>query len=337
MKKNFIFGWVLAITMACQGTAVFAQEVTNPKSTVQSQTTEQEEAVPTDAELLKEADKEAKGAETHYSQIAIDHEVSPEDYIPVLMYHHFEKGDVAPGNGAIVSIAEFEDQLRTFQEAGYTVISLEELYDKMEESAMQREKEGRQPIEAPEFGLDKKYLCITIDDGYRSNYELAFPLLQKYNTKADISVITSRIHASYIIAPEIEKLCWDDLNVMQESGLVTIYNHTSNHIKVSEKPLTSFRSSVEKAESMLNQNLSKRSDIQVLTYPNGEYTFASQILFRKMGYDLQLTTNFGVVNKNTPVNQIPRITVDSGLTGAQVLEKINAAAQRTFYPSSTKK
>jgi peptidoglycan/xylan/chitin deacetylase (PgdA/CDA1 family) len=336
MKKQFVLSWILAISVACQGSTVFAQNAANSNGVAQSQNAEEGET-PTDEELLEDAAKEAKGDETHFSQIVIEHEISPQDYIPVLMYHHFEKGDVAPGNGAIVSIDEFEDHIITFQEAGYTLISLEELYKIMEESTLKKETEGRKPIETPEFKLDKKYLCITIDDGYRSNYELAFPILQKYQAKADISVITSRIHGSYIIAQEIEKLCWKDLNVMQESGLVNIYNHTSNHVKVSEKPLPSFRNAVEQGETMLNKYLTKRSNIQVLTYPNGDYTFASQILMRKLGYDLQLTTNFGVVNRNTSVSEIPRVTVDSGLTGEQVLQKITAAAQRTFYPSEAKR
>ena len=336
MKKQFVLSWILAISVACQGSTVFAQNAVNSNWVAQLQN-EAEEAPPTDEKLLEDAAKEAKGDETHFSQIAIEHEISPENYIPVLMYHHFEEGDVAPGNGAIVSIDEFEDHIIAFQEAGYTFISLEELHEIMQESALEKETEGRKPVEAPEFELDKKYLCITIDDGYRSNYELAFPILQKYQAKADISVITSRIHTSYVIAQEIEKLCWKDLNVMQESGLVNIYNHTSNHIKVSEKPLPSFRNAVERGEDMLNKNLTKRSDIRVLTYPNGDYTFVSQILMRKLGYDLQLTTNYGVVTRNTSVNEIPRVTVNSGLTGEQVLQKITAAAERTFYPPEAKR
>ena len=49
-----------------------------------------------------------------------------------------------------------------------------------------------------------------------------------------------------------------------------------------------------------------------------------------MGYDLQLTTNSGVVNRNTSILEIPRITVNSGWSGEQLLQKIEQTAQKTF-------
>lgn len=49
-----------------------------------------------------------------------------------------------------------------------------------------------------------------------------------------------------------------------------------------------------------------------------------------MGYDLQLTTNSGVVNRDTSILEIPRITVNSGWSGEQLLQKIEQTAQKTF-------
>ena len=39
------------------------------------------------------------------------------------------------------------------------------------------------------MGGAEKPVLITFDDGYRSNYDLAYPLLQKYQTKAAIAVM----------------------------------------------------------------------------------------------------------------------------------------------------
>ncbi len=280
-----------------------------------------------DEALLGEAKEEATKRESCYTDIKMVQEVAPEDYIPVLMYHHFEEDNVPEGNGAIVSIDEFEEHIQTFLAEGYTIISLEELNTILLNAIEEQSKES-----APELHLDEKYLCITVDDGYRSNYELMYPILKKYDVKADISVITSRIHASYIQAPELPKLSWDDLNEMQESGLVKIYNHTANHAQAAEDLITVFRDAVEKGEKELNRNLAERSSVRILTYPNGNYSTMTQVMLRQMGFDLQLTTNFGVVNRYTNVNEIPRITVNSGMTGEQVLQKIKAGTQRTFYP-----
>ena len=254
--------------------------------------------------------------------------IEPEDYIPVLMYHHFKTEEVEPGNGANMHIDEFEEHMKTLQQAGYTPIFLSELYDIMKQAQIEKEN----GVVIPELQLDKKYVVITIDDGYRSNYELAYPLLQKYNMKACISVITSRIHTGYVYSSkEIEKMSWENLNEMQNSGLVEIYSHTYDHEPVGDRIYTDVRSSIQKGEEMLDKQLENRSPVSVLTYPNGNYRKnIALLMYIYMGYDLQLTTNSDVVNRNTSVLEVPRITVNSGWTGEQLLQKIEQTAQKTF-------
>jgi len=254
--------------------------------------------------------------------------IAPEDYIPVLMYHHFKTEEVEPDNGANMHIDEFEEHMKTLQQAGYTPIFLSELYDIMKQAQIEKEN----GVVIPELQLDKKYVVITIDDGYRSNYELAYPLLQKYNMKACISVITSRIHTGYVYSSkEIEKMSWENLNEMQNSGLVEIYSHTYDHEPVGDRIYTDVRSSIQKGEEMLDKQLENRSPVSVLTYPNGNYRKnIALLMYIYMGYDLQLTTNSGVVNRNTSVLEVPRITVNSGWTGEQLLQKIEQTAQKTF-------
>ena len=254
--------------------------------------------------------------------------IEPEDYIPVLMYHHFKTEEVEPGNRANMHIDEFEEHMKTLQQAGYTPIFLSELYDIMRQAQIEKET----GVVVPELQLDKKYVVITIDDGYRSNYELAYPLLQKYNMKACISVITSRIHTGYVYSSkEIEKMSWENLNEMQNSGLVEIYSHTYDHEPVGDRIYTDVRSSIQKGEEMLDKQLENRSPVSVLTYPNGNYRKnIALLMYIYMGYDLQLTTNSDVVNRNTSVLEVPRITVNSGWTGEQLLQKIEQTAQKTF-------
>ena len=244
------------------------------------------------------------------------------------MYHHFKTEEVEPGNGANMHIDEFEEHMKTLQQAGYTPIFLSELYDIMKQAQIEKET----GVVVPELQLDKKYVVITIDDGYRSNYELAYPLLQKYNMKACISVITSRIHTGYVYSSkEIEKMSWENLNEMQNSGLVEIYSHTYDHEPVGDRIYTDVRSSIQKGEEMLDKQLENRSPVSVLTYPNGNYRKnIALLMYIYMGYDLQLTTNSDVVNRNTSVLEVPRITVNSGWTGEQLLQKIEQTAQKTF-------
>lgn len=255
-------------------------------------------------------------------------EISKQDYIPVLMYHHFREEEVPAGDGANINIDEFEQHLKALQQAGYTTIFLNDL-----NNVMKQVQEGKEMgITQPQLHMNGKYIVITIDDGYRSNYELAYPLLKKYNMKACISVITSRIHHGYIYTEkEIDKMSWDNLNEMQQSGLIEIFSHTYDHKPVENRTYEDVRSSVTKGEEMLDKELEVRSPVNVLTYPNGNYTKNMTVLMRSyMGYDLQLTTNSGVVNRDTSILEIPRITVNSGWSGEELLQKIEQTAQKTF-------
>ena len=80
--------------------------------------------------------------------------------IPILMYHHFAD-DVQ--NDMIVSKDTFEMHMRALSESGYTTVTFDELIAYVED--------GRP--------LPEKPICITMDDGYLSNREIAFPILQK--------------------------------------------------------------------------------------------------------------------------------------------------------------
>ncbi len=263
-------------------------------------------------EILKEIQSESY-SDGENLRVYID----PTTYIPVLMYHHFLTENVEPGNGTTMKIDEFENHLKAFREAGYTPISFEELYRLMTEKQYKN-------------GFGEKYICITIDDGYYSNFELAYPLLEKYGMIANISVITSRIHTNHIYtSKEIPKMTWDDLNEMTDSGLVYIYNHSMNHVQDTKLCNNTFKNEALKGEDLLDKNMKVRG-IRVFTYPYGDYNFSTTTTLRQLGYDLQITTDYGVVNSESSINKVPRITISSGMSGEDVIALIEKAAQRSF-------
>ena len=77
--------------------------------------------------------------------------------VPILMYHHLSE-DVT--NSEMVSPEQFEAQIRALAEAGYTGIS----FDELQAYVLRGEP------------LPEKPVVITFDDGYRSNYTLAYPI-----------------------------------------------------------------------------------------------------------------------------------------------------------------
>lgn len=126
--------------------------------------------------------------------------------VPVLLYHHLEPG--ADGaNGAILSIEEFAAQMAWLAANGYRTITTAELLDWLE---------GRQ-------SLPERPVMITFDDGYRSNYTDAFPVLQQHGFTGVIFMVTG--FAGQTIG-RFEYLGWDEMRAMAESGVIEIQAHS---------------------------------------------------------------------------------------------------------------
>ena len=119
--------------------------------------------------------------------------------LPVLMYHHIVE-DGEPCNDMTITVSRMEQDLRWLTEHGYHTV-------------LPRELAGGEP-------LPEKPLLITFDDGYRSNYELLFPLLQAYQMKAVVSIM---VYMQDVSADNF--LSWDMCREMADSGLVEIGSH----------------------------------------------------------------------------------------------------------------
>ena len=70
----------------------------------------------------------------------------------------------------------------------------------------------------------QKPILLTFDDGYDGNYTNLFPMLQEYNMKATIFVVSDEIGNEH----RMDKY---QLREMSDSGLVSIQSHTKSHGK----------------------------------------------------------------------------------------------------------
>lgn len=244
------------------------------------------------------------------------------EYIPVLMYHHFAARNMESGNGVVTTTKELEDQLQYFKSEGWHIISLEELDKVLEKAAL---KKQAKKDDSMGLGLNFKYLCITMDDGYYSNYELGYPLFQKYRASASVFAVTDYITEQY----GLKKFTWKQAQEMEESGWMKIYSHSADHMPVAEGEEEAFLASMQKSEETLRQNL-EAERVKAMAYPNGRYTKESQGLLEEDGYTMQFTIESGVITNETAKNAIPRITVESGMNGRDVVRMIELAAEKAF-------
>ena len=67
-----------------------------------------------------------------------------------------------------------------------------------------------------------------------------------------------------------------------------------------------------------------------MAYPNGQYTAESQRMLEEDGYVMQFTIKKGVITRDTKRSAIPRITVESGMDGREIVRIIELAAEKAF-------
>ena len=99
-----------------------------------------------------------------------------EEYIevPIIMYHSILK-DTSRSNKYTITPSVLEEDLKYIKDNGYTTITIEDLISYVYEDK----------------NLPLKPIILTFDDGHYNNYGYLFPLLEKYDMKAVISIVGS--------------------------------------------------------------------------------------------------------------------------------------------------
>lgn len=125
--------------------------------------------------------------------------------VAILTYHRFVPGDRKCDQLA-VSAASFRGQLQYLKDNGYAVVSFADLADFVE---------GRGP-------MPRKPVILSMDDGYKSVYQVAYPVLREFGYKATVFV-----YSDFVGAPAA--LDWAEMKEMVASGLVDIQPHSKSH------------------------------------------------------------------------------------------------------------
>lgn len=123
--------------------------------------------------------------------------------VSILTYHHFSNQCT---NTLCMPIEEFSRQMAFLKKEGYRPVTMKEVLGFID---------YQEPLPA-------KAVAITIDDGYRSVYDLAYPILKQYNFKATLFIYTDFIGGSP------NAITWDELRELTKAGF-EVESHTITH------------------------------------------------------------------------------------------------------------
>jgi len=215
--------------------------------------------------------------------------------VPILLYHHIVERTSEVDSTSDITAAKFNAQMKAISEAGYTTVSFQEMIDYVYHGG----------------SLPEKPICITFDDGYLSNYEVARPILEQYRMKATIFAIGSSVGASVYKDTELAitpHFSFDQAREMQESGTIDIQSHTydmhqwakgesSDVVRRSVRPVAGETDAAFAAA--LQADLAQYEDIRVrelgsgftvLAYPNGHYSDLAERVIHESGIPVTVST-----------------------------------------------
>ena len=207
--------------------------------------------------------------------------------VTVLIYHRFGEDKYPSTN---IAVDRFSQQLEFLSSNNYQVISLEQLVHSLNGGSR----------------LPDRAVVITIDDGYRSVYTEAWPVLKQYGYPFTVFVYaraTENKHWNY--------MTWDQVKEMKAAG-VDFQNHGFAHdhlaLKPSEMNMDEYkawiRADLAVSTRILSEELKERP--RFFAMPYGEYNETVLDEIRSFGYEAILLQDSGSVSKDTDLFFIPR-------------------------------
>ena len=195
--------------------------------------------------------------------------------LPILCYHQFTTA-TAPAHRLELRASDFEAQLRYLRDEGYRFLSFAEA------EAIFTQK---QPI-------PPKAVVLTIDDGYGSVYDIAWPLLEKYQAKATLFIYTDFVGGG-------AAMTWSQLRELNDSDLIEVESHGKSHSSLAriqeDRDGKSYRlrlvEEISGSEAVFMAQLGRAP--RYLSYPYGNSSRIIADLLRDSGYGLAATVTRG--------------------------------------------
>ncbi len=193
--------------------------------------------------------------------------------VPILCYHKFDRNS---SSALSIPPEVFDRQMKYLKDNNYRTITPEEL---------RRFLEFSQPI-------PKKSVMISIDDGYRSVYDNAFPILKKYGFTATLFIYTDYVGVSR------KALSWKDLVELKDAGF-SIGSHTISHCDLTSPDLGETEAEITRrltreiagSKKIIDRKLGQ--DTTILSFPYGRYNARVLEISKKAGYRLAVSVNRG--------------------------------------------
>ena len=197
-----------------------------------------------------------------------------------IMYHRFDENKYPSTN---IKINDFISHIDLIKKSGIKFISSEEFQKSFHEKS------------------SEKKILLTIDDGFTSFYEKAWPILKKEKIPFIIFINTETIGSGGYMD-------WNEIKDISKYNFVHIGNHSHSHDYLVDKSEAEIKKDLEISKDIFKKKLNYET--KVFAYPFGEYKNSYKKIVKDLGFDFAFGQHSGVIDKTKDKFELPRFPIN---------------------------
>lgn len=259
--------------------------------------------------------------------------------LTVIGYHEITDHKDALIPSYAVTTQQFSEHIDWLQKNGYHFINVDQLL---------KAHQGK-------YTLPTKPVLLTVDDGYQSFYQNAYPIIRAKKIPVVLAVVGSWLEPKAdqkvdFGGDEITRnkiLSWNELKEMQNSGFVEIASHSYHlHRGVTANPQansepaaitriydlkTKTYESDAHYQARVYQDLKKNNDLlkahglrspRVMVWPYGRYNMQLVQISKQLGMPITITLDDGADHAKQSIQNMGRILIQGNMSTSALAQEI---------------
>lgn len=210
----------------------------------------------------------------------------------ILMLHRVVEQRGEDNNRELEITPEFLKQtIEAYRQQGHRFVSIDEACDIISKGH-----------------TNHPFVCLTFDDGYQDNYDIAHPILKQYEIPFAIYVTTGFIDnriPMWWYTNEKLGIGTESLKTLDSDPLCTIGAHTVSHPKLDTLSFDEQKKEIEQSRLELETLLGH--SIKHFSYPHGAYNDETVDIVKDNGFRSALCAWGGAVRQDVAPLLLPRI------------------------------
>jgi poly-beta-1,6-N-acetyl-D-glucosamine N-deacetylase len=196
------------------------------------------------------------------------------------MYHRFEENKYPSTN---IRISDFNKQLEIIQKSNIKFINPNNFEKEIKNKKKQRK------------------ILLTIDDGFSSFYQNAWPILKEKKIPFILFVSTREVGS-------FNYMNWAQIKEISEENFVEIGNHSHTHEYLVDENDSVIKADIQKSIDIFKEKLGKNSIF--FSYPFGEYSTNFIKIIKSLGFKYAFGQHSGVIDETKNFYELPRFPIN---------------------------